>query len=177
MKPLLITPPQIETLVEAGVDLLFAPTFPSASEPYGVAKAMAASSLPYVVSPIIRPNGKLLDGIFLSEMISYIDQAVSPKPAYYMISCVHPSVCCRALLLQSQKSREQVERIRGIKSNTSSRTPEELASFHKLDAADPETFANELVGLRREFGFRILGGCCGTDNRHINSLAEKLFSG
>ena len=60
--------PQIEALAEVGVDLLFAPTFPSASELYGVAKAMAAPSLPYVISPIIRPNGKLLDGISLSEM-------------------------------------------------------------------------------------------------------------
>ncbi len=94
-----------------------------------------------------------------------------------MINCVHPSVYRKALLLQRQKSREQVERIRGIKANTSSRTPEELTSFHKLDAADPETFANELVRLQRQFGFRILGGCCGTDDHHINSLAEKLFSG
>ncbi|MCI0453529.1 MAG: homocysteine S-methyltransferase family protein [Candidatus Dadabacteria bacterium] len=138
------------------MDLLFAPTFPSASVLYGVSKAMAASSLPYVTSSKIKPNGKLLDGISLSEMISYIDQAISPKPAYYMINCVHPSVC-QAPLLQRQKSREQAERIRGIKANTSSRTPEELASFHKLDAADPETFVNELVRLQRQFGFQNTG--------------------
>jgi S-methylmethionine-dependent homocysteine/selenocysteine methylase len=168
--------PQIKALAQAGVDLLFAPTFPKASELYGASKAMAASRLPYVISPVIRPNGKLLDGTSLSEMISYIDQSVSPKPAYYTISCVHPSLCRQALLLQRQESSRQVQRIRGIKANTSKRTPEELALLHKLDAADPETFADELIALVMEFRFKILGGCCGTDNRHINSLAQKLFT-
>ncbi|MGH7908431.1 MAG: homocysteine S-methyltransferase family protein [Thermodesulfobacteriota bacterium] len=166
--------PQIEALTQAGVDLLFAPTFPSAYELYCVAKAMAASGLPYVLSPIIRSDGKLLDGTSFNEMISHLDKSVSPRPAYYTISCVHPSVRRKAFLVQKQQPSEQIQRIRGIKANTSIRTPEELASLHKLDTEEPEIFANELMELRKEFGFKILGGCCGTDDRHINSIASKL---
>jgi homocysteine S-methyltransferase len=39
---------------------------------------------------------------------------------------------------------------------------------------DPELFGESVAGVGRELGLKILGGCCGTDDRHIRSLAGHL---
>jgi S-methylmethionine-dependent homocysteine/selenocysteine methylase len=69
---------QVEALAGAGVDLLYAPTFPAATEALGVARAMAESGLPYVISFVITSRGTLLDGTSLAEVTAQIDLSVSP---------------------------------------------------------------------------------------------------
>lgn len=54
--------PQVEALTAAGVDFLFAPTFPDVEEATGAAMAMAASGLPHVVSFVLRTDGRVMDG-------------------------------------------------------------------------------------------------------------------
>jgi homocysteine S-methyltransferase len=163
---------QARALAEAGVDLLFAPTFPALSEAAGVAAAMVDTGLPSVVSFVITPRGTLLDGTPIHEAIARID-AVSP-PAFYTISCVHPSVCREALRQQGSGQTLVRRRLLGIKANTSTRSPTELAQLGQLDTEGPEPFVNQLLGVGREFGFQVLGGCCGTDQRHMDCLAERL---
>jgi len=41
----------------------------------------------------------------------------------------------------------------------------------------PEVFGTSVALLHRELGLKILGGCCGTDDRHIRALAARLAAG
>lgn len=166
--------PQAEVLAAAGVDLLFAPTFPAATEALGVARALAGTGLPYVVSFVVTAAGTLLDGVPLAEAIARIDTAVSPRPAYYLLSCIHASVARAALRREAARDRDAIRRVHGLKANTSRRPPAELVALGRLDTEDAVVFADELLQLRQEFGFPVLGGCCGTDNRHIAALAARL---
>ena len=101
---------QAEALAETGVDLLVAATLPAAPEALGVARAMAGTGLPYVISAVIRGSGSLLDGTPLAEVIERIDGSASPRPAYYAVNCVHPSVLREAL-----RSNERLRRLAGVR--------------------------------------------------------------
>lgn len=165
---------QAETLASLGVDLLYAPTFPAAGETLGVARAMAETGLPYVVSPIISGRGTLLDGTPLARLIERIDESVDPRPTYYTVSCVHPSTLEAALQSDEPLRRLAGGRLLGIKANASSRSPEERVSLDHLDAEAPDHLADAILSLRARYGLKVLGGCCGTDHRHIEALARRL---
>ena len=167
---------QATKLAEAGVDLLLAATLPVLNEATGLASALAATGKPYIVSFITRPEGTLLDGTPLKEAITSIDAAVSPKPLAYMVNCTHASIFRNALLNEFNSSPYVRERIVGLLANTAALTPEELNNSTELVAEAPETFGRSVANLQEEFGMKILGGCCGTDDRHIRSLAKRLAS-
>lgn len=165
---------QVHALAGAGVDFLYAPTFPAAPEVLGVARAMSGSSLPYVLSPIINAEGTLLDGTPLAELITRIDQFVTPPPAGYTVSCVHPSVLHAALSTDHRLRHLAGVRPLGIKANGSMKTPEERVALHSLDADSPEHLADQVLTLRAQYKLKVLGGCCGTDHRYIEALARRL---
>jgi homocysteine S-methyltransferase len=165
---------QAEALTEAGADLLVATTFPAASEALGIARAMARTGLPAVVSFLITDRGTLLDGNPVVEVIEQIDGSVTPRPAYYAVNCVHPSVLREALRGDERLRRLAGVRLLGFKANASRRPTEELAGLGYLEAEAPERLADEMVVLRDEFGLKVIGGCCGTDDRHIEALAMRL---
>ena len=167
---------QATKLAEAGVDLLLAATLPALSEAIGLASALAATGQPYIVSFIARPEGTLIDGTPLKEAINSIDAAVSPKPLAYMVNCTHASIFRNALLHAVNSSSAVHKRIVGLLANTAALTPEELDNSDDLVAEAPETFGRSVANLQEEFGMKILGGCCGTDDRHIRSLAKQLAS-
>ena len=160
--------PQAQALASAGVDFLFASTLPAAGEALGIARAMAPLGVPYLLSFIIAADGALLDGTPLGDAIARIDGAVSPAPAAYLINCVHTSVFAQAA---------PPERVVGLQANTSRRSPRELEGLAQLETEEPHIFAAGMAELQRTFGLRILGGCCGTDDRHIGALADRLAGG
>jgi S-methylmethionine-dependent homocysteine/selenocysteine methylase len=162
-------------LSDAGVDFLLAATQPAAGEALGIARAMASRGVPYVISFVIRSAGTLLDGTPLHEAVSMIDSAVDPAPLGFMVNCVHPAVFSEALSRSLRSSPGLRERMVGLQGNTSIKSPEELDNLDHLDAAeDPEEFAGSMLELHRRFGIKILGGCCGTDGRHIQAIARRL---
>lgn len=177
---------QVEELAGAGVDLLIASTLPSSREAAGMAAAMAGGGLPYILSFIIHASGKLLDGVPLHEAIAMIDAAARPAPTAYMLNCVHPDNVRSALAAGSNTAAPDASaphadaphtaarhggRLIGLQGNASRRSPEELNGRAELDADPPERWARAMLGLHTDFGMRILGGCCGTDARHIERLA------
>jgi homocysteine S-methyltransferase len=161
---------QAQALADAGCDFLFASTLPAASEAAGIAAAMARTGAPYLLSFLIDARGELLDGTPIPEAIARIDATVFPAPLGYLANCVHPSIMGRALERCDAASRG---RILGLQANTSAKSPERLEGSEHLETEDPERFADSMVDLHRRFGLRILGGCCGTDARHIHSLAAR----
>jgi homocysteine S-methyltransferase len=160
--------PQIHGLIEGGVDLVSGVVFPSVEEALGVAQACSDFNFPYSIGFVLTRAGKLLDGTHLADAIQRIDSEAGRKPLYYMIICTHSSIAQQALT----PHKEIYKRIYGIKANGSGKTPEELAKSDKPEADPPEDFAKNLMALHEAFGFKIIGGCCGTDSRHVEALCK-----
>jgi homocysteine S-methyltransferase len=168
---------QADRLAAAGVDLLLAATLPALSEATGLARALAATGTPYLISFVARPQGALLDGTPLGEAMAAIDATVAPAPLAYLINCTHASFA-RAALTRLARTRPEVRpRVVGLLANTAALSPEELDASASLVEEEPEQFARGVAALHRDLGLKILGGCCGTDDRHIRSLAAQLTGG
>ncbi len=166
-------PPQAEALAGSGVDFIIASTLPAAAEARGMARALAGCGVPYILSFVIRPDGSLLDGTPLTDAVSGIDDASDRPPLGYMVNCVHPTVFARAMDSEAARGEGPGARLLGLQANTSTKSPEELDGLASLDTSEPEEFAEAMIALHRRFGIRILGGCCGTDARHIDAIAFK----
>jgi homocysteine S-methyltransferase len=166
--------PQAAALAEGGADVLVAATLPACAEAMGMARALGASGLPYVLSFVLRPEGVLLDGTPLEVAVAEIDDAVLPPPAFYMANCVHPAVFRTAMRTAARRAAGIRHRVIGLQGNTSERAPEALEGLPDLEAMDPEAFAEAMEAVRTEFGTRLLGGCCGTDDRHLAALAARV---
>ena len=168
---------QATKLAEAGVDFLLAATLPALSEAIGLALALAATGRPYIVSFVARAEGTLLDGTPLKDAFAVIDDAANPKPLAYMINCTHASIFKSALMNKVNSSSSVRHRVVGLLANTAALKPEELDSSDTLVEEAPEVFGRSVADLREDLGMKILGGCCGTDERHIGSLAARLTHG
>lgn len=163
---------QAGALAEGAVDFLFAPTFPAVNEALGAAIAMGATGLPYVVSFVLDEEGAVLDGTSLTEAVELIDRQASPAPLYYSISCVYPTVA--ALALDEARN----ERIVELKANGSPLHTNELVKLDHLETTPPEEFAELLWSVHRTHPeLRVIGGCCGTDDRHMRALGRLMASG
>jgi S-methylmethionine-dependent homocysteine/selenocysteine methylase len=167
---------QADILAGLDVDLLYAPTFPAFSELSGVARAMAQSGRPYALSPMLHPDGTMLDGTSLADAITRIDAEISPRPEHYMIGCLYPTHAQTALKALSTVRPTLLNRVRGIKANASPLLPEELDKLNHLAAANVHVWVRDELTCAREFNLSILGGCCGTDERYIEALAKAATS-
>lgn len=165
---------QARKLAETGVDFLLASTLPALSEAIGLASAQAATGKPYIISFVFRPGGTLLDGTPLKDAVAAIDAKVNPKPLAYMCNCTHASIFRSAMMHEAHVSSLVRKRVIGLLANTAALEPEELDSSKDLVAEAPEIFGRDMASLHGEFGMKILGGCCGTDHRHIQSLASQF---
>ncbi|MBN1875276.1 MAG: homocysteine S-methyltransferase family protein [Anaerolineae bacterium] len=165
---------QAYALANTGVDFLMGATLPAFSEALGMARAMAETHIPYIMSFVLRPTGTLLDGMPLHRAITRMDADVSPRPFAYWANCVHPSIFASALVHEMTQDTTLLERMIGLQANTSAKSPEELDGLDGLDTEAPETFARAMIALRVQFGVKMLGGCCGTDERHIAEIAKNI---
>lgn len=163
---------QLEHLAAGEPDFLIAQTLPAIPEALGIAKAMSMYHLPYIVSFIVNGSGELLDGTLLEDAIRLIDGEADPKPDFYMVNCVHPSRFDSALQKVFARGNETAGRLTGLQANTSYKSPEELDGLTYLDSQEPGPFGDAMKVLGRTYGTRILGGCCGSDHRHIEAIAR-----
>ena len=159
---------QAASLAGAGAELLLADTLPALPEAMGMARALTATGLPSIISFVLRPDGTLLDGTPLADAIEQIDEATERRPIGYLANCIHPSIFARAL--EASPSNRMI----GLQANTSALSPEELDGSSELHGADPEQFADAMVAVRDRFGLTLLGGCCGTDARHLAAVAARV---
>ena len=161
---------QAQPLATAGVDFLYAATFCSVAESIGVAQAMAETGSTTVVSFVLGPDARVLDGTPLDVAIRRVDDG-SP-PAWFALSCVHPDVAARAV----DGLGAGLDRLREVKANASALSPDQLVTLDHVDTGDPEARADSMARLGRDAGIPVLGGCCGTDGRHLRALAGLLTS-
>jgi homocysteine S-methyltransferase len=165
---------QAGALADAGVDFLFAPTFPSVAEAEGACVAMAKTGVPHVISWILGPDDRILDGTCLADAIRRIDRNPRARPAHHSLSCVHPSAAARAIASLRSEAPEEAARLVEFKANGSPLRTEELVKLDHPVSDPPDSWAKEMAGLYEPDSLRILGGCCGTDDRHIRALAARL---
>ena len=165
---------QAHALAQANVDFIMAATLPAVSEALGLAATLSDCNVPYILSFVIRDNGAVLDGTPLHEAVERIDSSVDPKPLCYSVNCVHPSVFERGVGQEIDHCESVKNRVLGFQANTSSKSPEELDGLEYLDTTAPAEFAESMLALHQNFGIRILGGCCGTDQRHIEEMANRI---
>jgi S-methylmethionine-dependent homocysteine/selenocysteine methylase len=165
---------QAKRLAKTGADFLLAATLPALSEARGLARALAETGKPYVVSFVVRREGTLLDGTPLKEAFAVIDESVNPRPLAFMANCTHAAFLRSALAHEAHSSAYVRQRIVGLFANTAPLRPEELDNSENLVEEDPDTFGRALAELHSRFGLKVMGGCCGTDDRHIRNLAMRL---
>jgi len=166
--------PQADTLSEAGADFLFAATFPSVDEAEGACVAMAATGLPHVISWILGPDTKVLDGSSLAGAIARLDSNAKARPLYHSLSCIHPTAGRRAVATLTTEAPELLPRLVEFKANGSPLRTDELVRLNHPTADPPGTFADEMAVLFDREGLRVLGGCCGTDDSHMRALGRLL---
>lgn len=165
---------QANLFKNSGVDFLFAGIMPALTEAIGMAKAIENTGVPYIISFMIRDDGKLIDGTTIHNAILNIDNATVKKPICYMTNCVHPTILRKALSFSFNKTKLVKERFCGIQANTSPLSPEELDNCCDLKSSDSVSLARDMMELYKYFIPKIFGGCCGTDNRHIEEIAKRL---
>jgi S-methylmethionine-dependent homocysteine/selenocysteine methylase len=159
---------QAGLFADSGADLVTAVTMNYAEEAIGIARAAAAAGIPSVISLTVETDGRLPTGMTLEETITTIDKSTDAAPAYYMINCAHPTHFEDKLKLGAS----WMSRIRGIRANASRLSHAELDQATELDAGNPAELGRQYAALRHKHGrINVLGGCCGTDVRHIEQIA------
>jgi S-methylmethionine-dependent homocysteine/selenocysteine methylase len=160
---------QIGVFRETDADLITAITMTNKPEAIGIVRAARASGLPVVISFTLETDGCLPTGQSLKEAIDAVDAATNKAPAYYMINCAHPTHFDAALAA----SEPWVMRLRGVRANASRRSHAELNEAPDLDDGNPRELGAQYADLlRRHPHINVLGGCCGTDHRHIEEIAR-----
>lgn len=164
---------QAQAIADAGADVLYGETLSTAPEAVGMARAMGATGCPYAIGPIIDRDGRLPDGTPLEDLVAMVDEKASPPPLHFFLNCTHPAVAVAGLSAVRARGGD-VSRVIGLKANGSERPPTSLDGSTVVHADPPVEWATAMNALREEFGLRLLGGCCGTDSRHILALALQL---
>ena len=145
----------------------------NSGEAIGIVRAARAEGLPVVISFTVETDGRLPSGETLAEAIDVVDGETDGAAEYFMINCAHPSHFADALAAGS----DWVTRIRGIRANASTCSHAELDEATTLDAGDPVDLARWYRRLRERFGhLTVLGGCCGTDHRHIEHICDACLT-
>ncbi|MDA0162567.1 homocysteine S-methyltransferase family protein [Solirubrobacter ginsenosidimutans] len=161
---------QIGTFAETAADMVTAITMTYAEEAIGVVRAARQAGLPVVVSFTVETDGRLPSGQSLAEALAQVDGETDASPAYYMLNCAHPTHF--EAVLEDASVRE---RVRGLRANASRLSHAELDEAAELDAGDPDDLAARYASLRDALPhLTVLGGCCGTDLRHVTAIAGAI---
>jgi homocysteine S-methyltransferase len=160
---------QVDIFADTHADMVSAITMNTVNEAVGIARAAKTAGMPCVVSFTVERDGKLIDGTTLRTAIEATEEATNASPAYYMVNCAHPTHFEQALV----RDEAWVRRIHGVRANASAKSHAELDESDTLDIGDIADLSCRYSALLRAFpSIRVLGGCCGTDHRHIAAICE-----
>ncbi len=168
---------QIATFAKSSADMVCATTMNYIEEAMGVALAAKDAHMPVAISFTVETDGNLPTGHSIEAAINQVDAATSAYPAYYMINCAHPTHFDRI----AAEGGSWINRIQGLRANASRMSHAELDQAPELDAGDPEELGAQYAQLKSSFPrLNVMGGCCGTDHRHVTEIAkacQPLFTG
>jgi homocysteine S-methyltransferase len=162
---------QAGALEKGKVDMITAVTMTNSQESIGIARASMQLHIPCVISFTVEVDGRLPSGQLLADAIAEVDCATDCYPLYYMINCAHPDHFRDVV----DSDQAWVDRIGGVRANASRMSHAELDAAEVLDQGDPMEFGALHADLIKILpNIRVLGGCCGTDHRHIHCIAQNL---
>jgi len=162
---------QANIFAQKEVDYVSALTLNYVEEAAGIAKACRDHALPVDISFTVETDGRLPGGEPLAEAIERCDELTNGYPLYYMINCAHPTHF-RHLF---EEGGEWVNRVRGVRANASCKSHAELDESTELDIGDPADYGRQMAELLEMLPhICVLGGCCGTDHRHIGETARSM---
>ena len=164
---------QIGTFADTSADMVTAITMTYTAEAIGIVRAATLVGLPAAISFTVETDGRLPNGQALGEAIEQVDEETQQAAAYFMINCAHPTHFEHVL----EPEAPWVARIRGIRANASLKSHAELDEATALDDGDPDDLARRHNELRARLpNLNVLGGCCGTDDRHVAAICRMLLS-
>jgi homocysteine S-methyltransferase len=166
---------QVEALAAAGADMITAMTMTTSAEAIGVARAAAHAGAAVAIAFTVETDGRLPSGETVATAIDAVDadavEAGRPAPAYYMLNCAHPSHF--AHVLEGLGARRA--RLCGVRANASRLSHAELDAATELDPGNPEELGADYADLKANWPtMNVIGGCCGTDHRHVAAMAAAL---
>lgn len=156
--------PQLAAFAAAGADRATVLTLTDVGEGIGIAQAAADVGLPVMIGFTVETDGRLPDGRTLGEAFAAVDEAAAPP--YFFVNCAHPTHVARALDGGAWQAR-----VGGLRVNASTMSHAELDVATDLDDGDPNLLAVDQKVLLDAFPqVEVLGGCCGTDLRHVAAM-------
>ncbi len=160
---------QIRTFADANVDMVTAITMTNINEAVGIVNAAKAARVPVAISFTVETDGRLPTGETLALAINTVDTATERAPVYFMVNCAHPSHFTDVL----EQDGAWTSRIKGVRANASRCSHAELDAMTELDPGNPGELALQYLELKNRLpGLRVLGGCCGTNQHHIEEISK-----
>ena len=157
---------QIGVLHDAGVERVTALTLSYPEEAIGVVRAAAAMGVPVVAGFTVETDGRLPTGATVAAAIEQVDRATGGAAEFFIINCAHPTHIAAGI-----DDAPALERVGGMRVNASALSHAELDEAEELDEGDPALLARENAALRDRLpSIQLLGGCCGTDHRHVAQI-------
>ena len=155
---------QVRSFAAEGADLVHAMTMSEPAEGKGIVRAARAANLPVAISFTVETDGRLPNGSTLSAAIDALE-ATDPAD-WYGVNCAHPTH-----VLAGLDGATWQNRLRFFRPNASTMSHEELDNMEVLDAGDLGLLVDSTKSLREQTPeLAVLGGCCGTDSRHVAAL-------
>jgi S-methylmethionine-dependent homocysteine/selenocysteine methylase len=159
---------QIATFAASAADMVTAITMTHAEEAIGIVSAARAAGMPVAISFTVETDGRLPSGQPLPDAIEQVDAATDQAAAYFMVNCAHPTHFAHVL----EDDGTWRDRIGGLRANASSKSHAELDEAEELDEGDPVELGDQHRALcARLPQVAVLGGCCGTDHRHVEQIS------
>ncbi|SHK13846.1 homocysteine S-methyltransferase [Shimia gijangensis] len=161
---------QIEVLASTSTDMIGAYTLAYPEEAIGMVRAAQTFDLPIAVSFTVETDGCLPTGASLRDAIEATDQATDGYASYFLVNCAHPDHFTGILTQESW-----MRRLKGVVANASRCSHAELDEAEELDAGNPLELGRQLAEIYTHHpNITILGGCCGTDMRHMRAIAQAV---
>ena len=164
---------QIKTLSDTEADMISALTLNYVDEAVGIARAAKSCNMPVVLSFTVETDGRLPTGQPLKEAIEQVESETNQTPVYYKINCAHPTHFENVV----STGEPWLDRIRSLRANASKCSHAELDEAEVLDDGDPIELGQQYRALREKLpNLNVLGGCCGTDSRHIEAIVKACLT-
>jgi S-methylmethionine-dependent homocysteine/selenocysteine methylase len=162
---------QLHNLDGTAADMAVAATFNNVPEAIGVIRAASGVGMPIGVSLTLTPEGRLRSGPTLREAIETVDEATAGAAAWFGTNCAHPIEFEDALADEGP----WLDRLRYIRPNAAKMDKIALCSLGHLEDGDPVELGAQMGEVARRLPRAdIIGGCCGTDERHLSEIAQNV---
>jgi len=156
--------PQVEAFAAAGADVVAAYTITNPQEGMGIARAARRAGVPVLIGFTVETDGLLPDGTPLREAVALVED--QDPPDGFIVNCAHPTHIAPAL-----QAGDWLGRIVQVNPNASTLSHAELDEAEELDPGDLALLTTSYDALRERLpGLAVIGGCCGTDARHVAAL-------